>query len=242
MKKLFLPIILLCSGTIIYSQDDKDIKHENIVKINVGSIAVKNIALQYERAVGKKQSVSLGVRFQPYGDVPFQSWLKDQVDDPDILIGSMQMGNFALTPEFRFYFGKENLKGFYLAPYARYASYRMETPVRYTGLVVPKTAFFKGDIYSYSGGLLAGSQFNFGKHFVLDWWIAGFHFGGSSGQLDFTASLTPVEQADIRSTLDNVDIPLFKIRHNIHGNGGEITSKGAWAGFRGFAINVGYRF
>lgn len=238
MKKLLFPILLLCFGTALYSQKNK----ENVVKINVGSIAVKNFAFQYERAMGKKTSVALGVRFQPYGDVPFQSWIKDQVDDPDILIGSMQMGNFALTPEFRFYFGKEVLKGFYLAPYARYASYRMETPVRYTGLVVPKTAFFKGDIYSYSGGLLAGSQFNFGKHFVLDWWIAGFHFGGSSGQLDFAATLTPVEQADIRSTLDQVDIPFFKIKHNIHGNGGEISSKGGWAGFRGFAINLGYTF
>jgi hypothetical protein len=60
--------------------------------------------------------------------------------------------------------------------------------------------------------------------------------------LNFTASLTPAEQADLRSTLDNIDIPFFKIEHDINSNGGRITSKGAWAGFRGFAINLGWRF
>jgi hypothetical protein len=242
MKNLLLLILFGSSSLMALSQDEEGGEPKNVLKFNIGSIAVKNIAFQYERAIGEKTSLALGLRFQPYGKIPFQSWIKDQVNDPDILIGSMQMGNFALTPEFRFYFGKEALKGFYLAPYARYASYKMETPIVYRGLGTPRTAFFKGDISSFSGGLLAGSHFSLGKHFVLDWWILGAHFGGSNGQLDFTATLTPSEQADLRSTLDEVDIPFFDIEHNIHGNGGTIRSRGAWAGFRGFALNLGYRF
>ena len=87
-----------------------------------------------------------------------------------------------------------------------------------------------------------GSQFKLAKCLTLDWWIIGAHFGASDGNLDFTANLTPSEQADLRSTLDDIDIPFFNIEHNINANGGTITSKGAWAGFRGFAINIGYRF
>jgi hypothetical protein len=235
MKKIPAFVLILLSFQT-YAQNVS-----NVVKINIGSLIVKNFSLQYERAVGAKTSLALGVRFQPYGNIPFQSKIEDWVNDPDIQVGQIRTGNFALTPEFRYYF-KQSLKGLYLAPYARYASYKMEAPVNYTGLTGSKTAFFKGDIYSFSGGLLFGSQFHLGDHLILDWYIIGAHIGGSSGELNFTASLTPVEQADLRSTLDNVDIPFFQIEHEINSNGGRITSKGAWAGFRGFAINLGWRF
>jgi hypothetical protein len=224
------------------SQPNKTIPRENIIKINLGSLAVKNIALQYEWVVGKKTSAALGLRFQPYGKVPFQSWIKDQVNDPDIQVGLMQIGNFALTPEFRFYLGKSAAKGLYIAPYVRYATYQMEAPVEYQGVTSVYTAFFNGHIRSFSGGILFGNQFSLGENLVLDLWILGGHFGTSNGQLDFTATLTPSEQDDLRSTLDEVDIPLFNIEHSIHANGGTIRSKGAWLGFRGFVVNLGWRF
>jgi len=242
MRSNILLTFFISLATTALSQPEQSEPRGNIIKINIGSIAVKNIALQYERVVGKKTSVALGVRFQPNGKVPFQSWLKDQVNDPDIQVGQMQIGNFALTPEFRFYFGKEVSKGLYLAPYVRYASYQMETPVSYTGTGTTRTAIFKGNIKSFSGGLLLGNQFSLGENFVLDLWILGAHFGSSNGQLDFVEPLTPSEQADLRSTLDQVDIPFFNIEHSIHSNGGTITSKGAWAGFRGLAVNLGWRF
>jgi hypothetical protein len=149
----------------------------NVVKINMGSLIVKNFSLQYERAVGAKTSLALGVRFQPNGDLPFQSKIKDWVNDPDIQVGQFRTGNFALTPEFRFYF-RESLRGLYIAPYARYASYRMDAPVNYTGLIGNKTAFFKGDIYSFSGGILFGNQFRLSNNLILDWYIIGAHIGG----------------------------------------------------------------
>lgn len=231
-------------GPRLLAQDEPSplvIGKENILKVNIGSLLVKNIALQYERSLGTKTSMALGLRFQPYGDVPFQSWLKEQVDEPDIQVGLMKIGNFAITPEVRYYF-KESLKGFYIAPYARYANFKMEAPVTYTGTGTTRTAFFNGNISSFSGGLLIGSQFTLSKCLTLDWWILGAHWGGSSGQLDFVSTLSPSEQEDLRQTLDEVDIPFFDIEHEIDGNGGRIRSRGAWAGFRGFALNLGWRF
>lgn len=243
MKHLFIVIATLVISHSTIAQESSEAKASlNVVKINVGALIAKNFSLQYERAVGSKTSVALGVRFQPYGSLPFQSLVEDAVDDPDVQIGNIKVGNFALTPEFRFYTGKQALKGFYIAPYARYANYKMQAPVTYTSLLTTKTAFFTGNINSFSGGLLLGSQHKLSNKFVLDWWIIGGHFGTSSGSLDFVASLTPQEQADIRATLDEVDIPLFNIEYDINGNGGTIRSEGAWAGFRGFAISLGYRF
>lgn len=77
---------------------------------------------------------------------------------------------------------------------------------------------------------------------MLDWWILGGHFGSSNGNLKFTAALSPSDQADLKSTLDDLDLPLFKIKYEINDKGGTISSKGAWAGFRGFGLNLGYRF
>jgi hypothetical protein len=90
--------------------------------------------------------------------------------------------------------------------------------------------------------VLFGSQFKLTDNLVLDWYIIGAHIGGSSGELNFTASLTPAEQQDIRNTLDEANIPFIDIEHDINANGGRITSKGAWAGFRGFTVNLGWRF
>ena len=246
MRYLFILVTGLFISAVGVAQKVKDKDEnqasENVVKINLGALAAKNISLQYERAVGKKTSVALGVRFQPFSTIPFKGVVEDAVNDPDVQIGNIKVGNFALTPEFRFYFGKEVLKGFYIAPYARYANYKMQAPVTYTSLLTTKTALFNGNISSFSGGLLLGSQFRLSKNFILDWWVFGGHFGSSTGNLNFVASLTPPEQADLRATLDEIDIPLFNIEHDINSNGGTISSKGAWAGFRGFALNLGYRF
>ena len=233
-------------GASVLAQGNEDAEKTtipvNVVKINLGSIAVKNIALQFERAVGKKISVALGVRYQPYGTIPYKSFIEDQVDDPDVRVGDMKLGNFALTPEFRFYFGKKALKGFYIAPYVRYANFKTQAPINYTSGTDTKTAFFIGNISSISGGILLGSQIKLSKSLVLDWWILGGHFGSSNGDLKFTAALAPSGQADVKSTLDDMDIPLFKIKYDINANGGTISTKGAWAGFRGFGLNLGYRF
>ena len=178
----------------------------------MGSLAVKNIALQYERAIGKKTSLALGVRVQPYGTIPFKSTIEDAMDDPDVNVGDIKIGNFALTPEFRYYLGKAALKGFYIAPYARYARFKMQTPVSYTSGVTTKTALLTGTISSFSGGLLMGSQFRISNSIVLDWWILGGHYGSSNGNLTFSTSLSSTEQDDLRTTLDDIDIPFLKLK------------------------------
>ena len=62
-KLFFFALFGLLVSTQIFAQEKENKSKElnNIVKINLGSIAVKNIALQYERAVGKKISVAMGV-------------------------------------------------------------------------------------------------------------------------------------------------------------------------------------
>ena len=52
------------------------IDQKNIVKINLFALALKNISVQYERAVSKKIAVAATVRFMPKGSLPFKSIIK----------------------------------------------------------------------------------------------------------------------------------------------------------------------
>jgi hypothetical protein len=210
--------------------------------MNLGSLALKNVAIQFERAIGKKTSLALGVRVEPYGSIPFKSKIEDAVDDPNVQVGSIKVGNFAFTPEFRYYLGKAALKGFYVAPYGRYANFKMQAPVSYTSGTTTKSALFTGNISSISGGLLMGSQFRISRSIVLDWWILGLHYGTSNGDLKVITPLTTQEQDDLEATLNGIDIPLFKIKSSVDANGATISSKGVWAGLRAFGINLGVKF
>jgi hypothetical protein len=248
MRKILFALVLSPSFLLAQNKEKKAFiipKEKNIVKVNLSSLALKNIALQYERAIAKKTSLALGLRFQPKGTIPFKSELEKQVDNEDVQIGDFKEGNFAITPEIRFYFGKkEGLKGFYLAPYIRYASFDLEGPISYNSGGSKKKGIFAGKLNSFSGGIMIGSQFKLGKNLMLDWWIAGGHGGFGNGDLQYKADvpLTPSEQSSLKSNIESVDLPFVKFTYNVDANGATIKAQGAWAGLRGFGLNLGYRF
>lgn len=236
--RITIVLFLLLFSTAAIAQKT----NRSAIKINLGSLVVKNFAFQGESAIGKKTSLALGIRFQPNGTLPFINRLKNEINDPDINVENIKMGNMAITPEFRYYFGKHALKGFYMAPYARYANFKMTVPVNFTSNSTRRTANFEGSISSFSGGLMLGSQFNLGKRLILDLWILGGHGGSSNGKLTVALPLTQQEQDDIRQTLAGTDAPMFKFTYDVNSSGASISSKGAWAGIRSLALNLGFRF
>ncbi|MBP6686866.1 MAG: hypothetical protein KA160_03325, partial [Lacibacter sp.] len=109
--------------------DDK--QKMNIVKVNLMALGLKNYSFQYERVLSKHVSVALGVRTMPMNGLPLKSTIIDIVgeDDPQITqtINDLKVGNFAITPEVRFYLSKKGYgRGFYVAPYYRYATFKAE--------------------------------------------------------------------------------------------------------------------
>ena len=127
MKKLII-ILLATSGCFLAkAQTENNVSTDfkkNIVKLNLFSLPLKNLSLQYERGLNENMSVALGVRFQPKGSIPFQSTIRNSMDtDNDTadagldFVNNAQISNWAITPEFRYYFGKKPLNGFYIAPF-----------------------------------------------------------------------------------------------------------------------------
>lgn len=239
MKLFFTSLAICLLASPVYSQVDTTRNH--VFKINLSSLIARNISVQYEQKLGRRSSLALGLRFQPEGPVPFQDRVKERLDDPDIKVGEARMSNLAITPEMRFYFHRSNLTGLYLAPYARFAQYSGKLPITYTGLGTVRTADFEGSFWSLGAGALLGYQWALGRRWVLDLWILGAHAGFADGQLDFRATLFPPEQENLRATLDALDIPFYKIEHDIRNDGGTIRAKGAWGGIR-MGVNLGIRW
>jgi hypothetical protein len=214
---------------------------KNIFKVNLSSLAFSNYYLTYERQVGSKISLSVGFRYMPTSTMPFASNIQDAAGIKEIDFSSFQMGNTAITPEIRFYAHK-NMRGFYMAPYARYASFDLTIPVKY-GATSP--ANFAGAITSFSGGLLLGTQHNIGKHFVIDIWIIGGHFGSSNGTLNATnisPAMSPQAQAALQQSIDGIDASPFKITGKVTSSTTAYLNESGWVGFRGLGFNIGFRF
>lgn len=244
-------VALLCCTQFANAQSvSKDtVESKNLVKMNVAALALKTFSFQYERAIANKISVAVGFRTMPKSTLPFSSKLEDIVDDDDTegrrAIRDFKTSNFAITPEVRFYFGQGVFRGFYLAPFVSYAKYNVESPfvVDVPQLNTTESILFKGDIKSITGGVMIGAQWKLSKLVYFDWWIAGPHFGHSTGKLIGKKTLNTLEQQELRSQLSDVldDLPVVKPTYTVDGNGAVIDVKGPWGGLRG-GLSVGFRF
>ncbi len=215
---------------------------KNLIKINLPTLALRTYALEFERAIGKKTALSLGYRLMPKGQIPMKDRLSNIIDDPEITkqLNSFQFGNNAITPQVKFYFGKDIFKGFYLAPFARFAKYtasgEFEFDVNGANEVMP----LSGDLTTLTGGLEIGVQFRLGKSVHLNFNF-GPQFGSSKGDFIGTKALNVEEQQALRDELENLDIPFTDKTVTVNSNGANVKLDGPWAGLKG-GIMLGYRF
>lgn len=242
MKKLLFLAMLL---PFLNANAQKLIGGKNIIKWNVGSMAARNYHFTYERSLTKNISFSLSYRTMSKGTLPFKDQFKEVINSNDINLDNFQIGNTAITPELRIYLSLGRMKGFYLAPYVRFASFDLGAPIKYTASTFPlieKEAVFNGKIKSTSAGLMIGYQFQIATKIVLDFQIIGGHYGTSKGDLNFASVLTPFEQTELEKTIREVDAKPFKFEPTVSSTGAQIVSDGPWAGIRGLNLGLGIRF
>lgn len=220
----------------------------NLIKINAAALPIGTISLQYERAVAKKISVALGFRLMPEGDLPLKSSIKKLVDDDEAWthFENLKTGNFAITPEVRFYMGQRVFKGFYIAPFARIANYTAKMPYEFEyehpiDGTIEDSIPLDGKISTFSGGVLFGAQWKLSKLVYLDWWILGPHYGTSNGDITGKKSLSTEEQIGLRYALEDLDDLPFVDKTEVSSTGAKVDIKGPWGGVRA-GLALGFRF
>ncbi len=246
MKNFILVAFILlafnCADAQSYSDSGRSRK--NIIKVNLPALALKNFSLQVERAVGKKISVAATVRYMPDGSVPLKSSFVKLADDPETerKLNNLNVGNFAVMPEVRFYLGKKGVfRGFYLGPFAGIARYSADLLYEYDDAGTTKTIPLSGDINSFTGGLMIGAQWQLSSIIYLDWWILGANYGTSKGDISGQQKLGTSEQQSLRDELDDLDVPLTKFTYVVDANGATVNFKGPWAGVRaGICLGISF--
>ncbi|MCY0978884.1 DUF3575 domain-containing protein [Chryseobacterium wangxinyae] len=254
MKKLLIIAPLLFISTVSAQEtavtevntvaEDK----MNIVKTNVTGYAFRNINISYERSINRWFAINVGFGTVAEGKVPFMNAFLNEEDEKDFKNLKIKATNFTIEP--RFYIGQGYGKGFYFAPYYRYSKVSTNT-FDYTydysafGTTIPIPLKGLGDAKGNSGGLMVGAQFFLNKQhsFVLDFWIAGAHYGSGKGDFSLTSDifLTPEMQAELKREIENLDIPFVDYTVETNTNGARIKVDGPWAGFRS-GFSLGYRF
>lgn len=224
---------------------------KNMLKVNLTGLVIRNYSFQYERVLNRKLSLAVSYRFMPSGPIPFKNTIINQVGDGDQetidQINSLKLSNSAITPELRIYLSRKGYgKGFYIAPFYRYARHDANNvTVNYESSPgVPASIDMTGRLTSNTGGLMIGAQWNLGKSLVLDWWILGPHFGKGKGELNGVSSvpLSSSAQADLKNELESIDLP-FGIKQTVYvdANGARMLLDGPMAGLRA-GLQLGVRF
>ena len=247
LKIITLALAILTGSNKLHAQAADTIKSTekiNILKVNVPALFLKNISLQYERKLGRKNSLAVAVRYRLKSTMPFQSTVEKLIDQPAVRVDLFKMGNFGITPEYRFYFGKKAApQGFYIGPFISYNHYNADIPINYMNDT--KTGVFTGGINTFTAGLQIGAQWKLSEKIYLDWWIVGPNYGISKGDFICNTPLNDVEQI-------SMDFELFRLMegtdpkiidsYKVTANGASFVVDGPWAGIRAMGINIGYRF
>ncbi|WP_291401415.1 DUF3575 domain-containing protein [Daejeonella sp.] len=242
---IFLLFVGFCFAQDIEQNNEKPISKDgkNLLKINLLSLPLKNYSLGFEHKLGKKITAGIGYRFMPNGQMPFLSKIKTFVDDPDVAkqLNELYVSNTAISPEIRFYLGKQAMRGFYLAPFSRISNYKIAVPIEYEENNIKESIPMSGELKTFTAGLQIGAQWKLGGRVYLDWWILGPQYGKANGSLSGKKALTANEQAEIRKELEGLDIPFVTTTTTVNSSGARLDIKGPWASIRA-GLNLGFRF
>lgn len=129
---------------------DIDDLPQNVIKLNVLSLAVGTVSGFYERVINEQMSFQLGASYTNISS----DWLLN-----------VRYKGYTITPEFRYYLSStEAPRGFYAAPFVRYRRSDVTGNITRDGQEIPAN----GKISAYGAGVMVGGQLILGKHFSLD--------------------------------------------------------------------------
>lgn len=228
---------------------------KNQVKFNLLPLAGNTYAFEYERSlIGRLTAVGM-ISVRPKSGLPYLSSWKSYIDNDETIeiLENTKQGATSFAVEARFYPGKKgSMRGFYIAPYLKHASYSSSLPLSVdfdppagSGIEKIEKVMTEGDLKTVSFGLGLGLQFKLSRSLSLDWKIIAPGYGSSSGNLKGRAdrNLTADEQNELREQLEDLKegVPLVSLEPEVDAEGVKVRISGPWAGIR-TGLSLGFRF
>jgi len=224
---------------------------KNIVKFNLTGLILKSAGFQYEHKIGRKTSLSLGLIYRPkatwflsnYYDTTSASTGYSQ--ESKFMIASSRLRSFILTPEFRYYLGRQAPSGLYLAAFARVKSNKKQFSYHYYDDVnlVQRSALGNLNETMIGVGILFGYQLVTRKRLTIDCWFLGPWIGNQHVKLLSNVNTSSISSLQQTFIAQDMKVMLSK-EHDIQWN-----TKGILTTFnyldlsaRFAGINVAYSF
>lgn len=224
-KRLFL---LICLFFCLHGYSQL-----NVVRVDLSGLIIGKLQGSYEYAFSEKSSLGLSMYYMPNQGLQYLNLINikidgDYIDNP---IEMTEYNGIGFTPEIKFYTSSERdaPRGFYIAPYMRYAAYGVSSEFRYRNddLSIAHISI-DGNSTSIGGGVAMGVQFVISDLIAIDWAI--FALGGASGK-----TVVNVHEQDLQEDLytmiteDFEDVERFYGSYtveNISDNEVKVTAKG----------------
>ena len=236
VRTILFILLAYCSFSSNAQMISSDSVHgNNILKLNITSIAFSAINLQYERKISNKQSVALGLIYRVNGPV-FNYF--DRATGSPVL--NPELSTVAITPEVKFYLN-ESFNGLYAGIYGRWRRNQVDFDYRLGITSDALIAIEYTENVLHLGGLI-GYQTKLSKDIYLDFWVLGIGLSRSNiigtlkDDLDLLKNGHNVN--DIFKNLNGIYHRTFSYTNTTKSFEGE-----AWrAAFRGVGVSVGVRF
>lgn len=253
-------VVILCGFTTSEAVAQYVADGKNMVKFNALTLIGGKFSFEYERLLTNRVTVGTAVSFRPDKALPFRDRVRDWVDDENlhVVLDGMRSSNFSVTPEVRFYTSSRGpFRGFYIAPYVKYASYQANMPfdfdveMEYEGQTVydrTERIPLDGSFQSFTGGVSVGFNFKLSEQLHLDWRLIGPGYGSAKGDITGTMALNADEQAALREALRELqfeleDLPIpLSTDYEVSNTGARINLLNSpWASIR-TGLSISYRF
>jgi hypothetical protein len=224
---------------------------KNIVKFNLTGLMLKSAGFQYERKISRKTSLSLGLIYRPKG-AWFLSRFYDTTtastgysQETKFMLASSRLRSFSITPEFRYYLGRQAPKGLYLAAFTRFKFNKTQFNYHYYDDVnfEQRIALANLNETMIGGGILFGYQLVTRKQWTVDFWFLGPWIGNQHVKLYSdvnAANINPLQQTFISQDMKD----MLGKEHDIQWNRKGILTQFNYFDIsaRFLGINIAYSF
>jgi hypothetical protein len=207
MKKISIILLILFVSNSFAQTEQK-----NAIKLQINPILAGNIGLTYERQLNSSLSLSGTVNFTIPRKIPLSGIISEYTDPllADAGITGISFSDFrfyriGISPEIRYYTGRNAHSGFYLSGYVNFNRFGISefsaSMEDYNGQSA--SAAFKASVTNIGGGFAIGNQWVWGG-FTLD--ITWVGVGVGSTIFGFTGTASNGENiVDFQNAADEVN-------------------------------------